>query len=183
MLVCNTHETAMLKVVSKLFEAYQTPESFITLMSDKETKKKWMDWMEHCELRHVGKKLFFILKATKTILDEHNGEVPKDRITLEKMHGVGRHVASIVMAWVHLQGEFGIDTHVTRILKRWNYVPQQSKEIEIEEIVKRKIPAEQLGAFSRSFVDHGQRYCGYTPNCKACPLRGSCPSASQYIDW
>ena len=183
MLVCNTHETAMLKVTNKLFEAYQTPESFVTLMSNKEAKKKWMDWMEHCELRHVGRKLFFILRATQILIKDHDGEVPEDRETLEAMHGVGRHVASIVMAWVHQKGEFGIDTHVSRILKRWNYVPKEMKDIDIEEKVKQQIPEKQLGAFSRAFVDHGQRYCGYTPNCKACPLRGCCPSASQYIDW
>jgi len=57
------------------------------------------------------------------------------------------------------------------------------KDIDIEEKVKQQIPEKQLGAFSRAFVDHGQRYCGYTPNCTACPLRGCCPSASQYIDW
>ena len=183
MLVCNTHETSMLKVTSKLFEAYPTPALLLTLMGDKDKKKEWMDWMEKCELRHVGKKLYYILNATKVLMDKHDGKVPASREELQIIPGVGRHVASIVMAWVHQKGEFGIDTHVNRILKRWGYVADGLNEIQIEENVKSRIPDEQLGAFSRSFVDHGRMFCGYTPNCKECPLRGCCPSAATYIDW
>mgnify|MGYP001336043580 CR=1 FL=1 len=185
MLVCNTHETAMLAVTDKLFKVYRTPEELAAIEEDKKTQKAWKDWMDTQKLRHAGKKMAFILRANRKLLDEHDGEVPNDRDALQEMNGVGRHVASVTMAWVHQAPEFGIDTHVSRILKRWGYIAQGMDEEQIETIVKRTIPEKQIGHFSRAFVDHGQQVCGFTPDCQNCYLKGSCPTARKYadLDW
>ncbi len=186
MLVCNTHETAMLAVTDGLFKVYQTPEDLAKLEGDKEKQKAWKDWMEKKQkLRHAGKKMAFILRANRKILKEHDGEVPNDRDALQSMNGVGRHVASVTMAWVHQAPEFGIDTHVNRILKRWGYIDDGLDEEQIETIVKRVIPKKQIGHFSRAFVDHGQQVCGFTPDCGNCYLKGACPTGRKYteLDW
>ena len=183
MLVCNTHETAMLAFINKLFTVYQNPEALEKLRGDKVTTKAWMDFGDKIDLRHVGKKMAFILRANKKLIDDHDGDVPKDRETLQSMSGVGRHVASITMAWCHQEPEFGIDVHVKRILERWGYIKPKMSDIEIEEKVKEIIPRDKVGHFSRAFVDHGQQVCGYTPNCDGCYLRGSCPTAAKYLDW
>lgn len=183
MLVCNTHERAMLKVVGQLFRVYETPEELDSLRHDKEAQKAWKDWMESRDLRHAGKKMFFILNANKAVIEEHNGEVPDTREELMALPGVGRHVSSVTMAWVHNAPEFGVDVHVRRILERWGYIEKEEAEEVIELKVKRLINRDKVGRFSRAFVDHGQSVCGYTPNCKACHLRYSCPSADGTLDW
>ena len=181
-LVSNTHETAMLRATDALFTVYPTPESLVKITDDRDTQKAWMNWMEARDVRHVGKKIGFILKATQTLLDEHGGEVPNDRDKLQAMAGVGRHVASISMAWIHEAPEFGIDTHVTRILKRWGYIEEGCSDRDAEAKVKSLIPEKQIGHFSRAFVDHGQQVCGFTPDCQNCFLRASCPTAATYAD-
>ena len=183
MFVCNTKETAMLLCMDSFFKAYPTPEKLKALEGDRRTQKAWMDWMERRDMRHVGKKIAFVLRANKRILEDHKGEIPDDREKLEAMNGVGRHVASITMAWVHEKPEFGIDVHVSRILKRWGYVDEGMTDEEVEMKVKATIPEKQIGHFSRAFVDHGQQVCGFTPDCEACYLKSSCPAAAKYLDW
>ena len=182
-LVCNSHESAMLKVTDTLFTVYPTPRKLLEIQGDKETQQAWKDWMEGCKLRHVGKKMYFILNATKVVMERFGGEIPKTKEELESMPGVGRHVASITLAWVYEAPEFGIDTHVSRILKRWGYVHEDAKDIEIENTVKVKIHPRQLGRFSRAFVDHGQQVCGFTPDCENCYLRASCPTGQKNLEW
>ena len=181
-LVSNTHESAMLKVTETFFKVYPTPEALMELKDDQRIQKAWMNWMEDRDIRHVGKKVKFLLNTTETLLEEHDGEVPNDREALEKLPGVGRHVASISMAWIHQAPEFGIDTHVIRILKRWGYIEEDCKDIDAEKRVKEIIPEKQIGHFSRAFVDHGQSVCGFTPDCQNCFLRASCPCAAKYAD-
>jgi len=183
MLVCNTHETTMLEFTDKLFTVYQTPESFDKLRNDKSTIKAWMDYGTKIDLRHIGKKMQYILKANKNLLENYDGDVPTERKELEKMAGVGRHVASISMAWCYQQAEFGIDVHVKRILTRWGFITDKMDDIQVETIVKQAVPEEKIGHFSRSFVDHGQQICGYTPNCEKCYLRASCPTAAKHLEW
>ena len=183
MLVCNTHESSMLRVTSQLFQVYATPQALDTLRTDKEAQKAWKDWMEARDIRHSGKKMFYILNANRVLIEEHAGLVPADRQVLQELPGVGRHVASVTMAWVHNAPEFGVDTHVRRILHRWGYISPKEPEPLIEAKVKAVVRSDKIGRFSRAFVDHGQAVCGYTPNCTACHLRYSCPTANKQLDW
>ena len=183
MLVCNTHETAMLAVTDTFFKVYPDPEALLKLGEDKEAQSAWVAWMKKRDLRHAGRKVSGILRATKKIQVEYDGEIPSDRRELQSMAGVGRHVASVTLAWVHEAPEFGIDTHVSRILKRWGYVPDGMGDVEVEDLVKRTIPEKQIGHFSRAFVDHGQQVCVFTPDCENCFLKGSCPTAAKELEW
>jgi endonuclease-3 len=173
----------MLAFIEKFFKVYATPMALDKLRGDKTTTKAWMDFGDKIDLRHIGKKMAYVLRANKTLLDEHDGDVPNNRETLQKMNGVGRHVASIAMAWCHQEAEFGIDVHVKRILQRWGYITEEMKDIEVEEKVKELIPSKEIGHFSRSFVDHGQTVCGYTPDCQNCYLKHSCPTAAKHLEW
>ena len=92
-------------------------------------------------------------------------------------------MSSVTLAWVHEAPEFGVDVHVRRILERWGYIEEKDPEDVVEAKIKSQIPEEQIGHFSRSFVDHGQSICGYTPDCGNCYLNKACPTASKYMDW
>jgi len=182
-LVCNTHETAMLAVADKLFKSFPNEDALLTVAEDEDLQRRWKDIMEEHKLRHVGNKLRNILEATKCIKEEHSGEIPATRRELEKMRGVGRHVSSVTMAWVHEKSEFGIDVHVRRIMTRLGYVDDSMTDVAVEKKVKSLVPEDKVGHFSRALVDHGQQVCGFTPNCDACFLKSSCPTAAQHLDW
>ena len=182
-LVCNSKEVHMLKVTDKLFRDYPDQKALLSLRGQKDKQKALKDSMEKDKLRHVGRKLFSIINATAYLEEHHDGKVPKSRSELMTLPGVGTHVSSVTMAWVHEEPEFGVDVHVRRILERWGYVEERDPEDVIEAKIKAQVPADQIGHFSRSFVDHGQSVCGYTPDCGSCYLNKACPSASKYMDW
>lgn len=180
-LVCNTKESDMLLFTKALFKLYPDAASLYKVTGDEEDSL--LQLMKSFKIRHAKKKVRYLLDANKNIVDRHSGEVPESRKELEAMRGVGRHVSSVTMAWVHEKGEFGIDVHVTRILKRWHFFHPSVSDREIEVEVKKAVPAKKIGHFSRSFVDHGQSVCGFVPECDSCYLKHSCPSADKTLEW
>ena len=148
MLVCNTHETAMLAVTG-------CPSRFTLLRRSfrhcRAIQKGWKDWMDGQKLRHSGKlrsSCERISGCWKTM-----GEVPDDRDALQEMNGVGRHVASD-----HGLGpsEAGVrDRHARQPhLKRWGFINGHGRGA--SEASQADDPGETDRA-SRAFVDHGRQ--------------------------
>jgi endonuclease-3 len=182
-LVCNTAEHAMLKVTEALFLEFPGPHDLLKLQNDSVQRAFWIDLMESHKIRHSKKKMFYLLNATSKMLTQHDGQVPDTRDELLALPGVGRHVSSVVLAWCHQKGEFGIDVHVKRILLRLELITPEMSDLEIESCVKAKIPSEKIGHFSRSFVDHGQTTCSFSPNCASCHLSVCCPYPAKHLEW
>ena len=183
MLVCNAREKDMLVVAKDLFAKYNNPSELKALEGDEEDKAELIGFWKKNNLRHASRKLRDILQANAVLLERYGGVVPNERKILESMKGVGRHVASVSLAWIYEEPEFGIDVHVKRILKRLNMFPTHKSEIKIEKEIKSSLNTKQIGHFSRALVDHGQDVCGYTPECHRCFLRYSCPSANKDLSW
>ena len=182
-LVCNTKETAMLSVTDWLFKEFSTPSDLLALEGDLEGQREVKLRMDAAKLRHGGRKIMSILKATRFVQEECGGEVPNDREALRTVPGVGSHVSSVTLAWVHQAPEFGVDVHVKRILERMGYTEGRDKEEMIEAKVKMEVEPKKLGHFSRAFVDHGQLVCGFTPDCANCYLNKCCPTGRRNMDW
>jgi len=183
MLVCNTREETMLRVTDRLFKEFPDQDSLLSLYENPGRREYWKNYMIQEDLKHAKRKMGNILYATKIIKEEHGGEIPTSREALRRIPGVGAHVSSVTLAWVHKAPEFGIDVHVRRIMERWGMIDKKEKDPQVEIHVKEEVPAEQLGHFSRAFVDHGQNICGYVPDCPNCYLRKCCPAAAKYLDW
>jgi endonuclease III len=177
-LVCNTKEQAMLEFSSKFFEKYPTVQD-VAAIDDVDTTWRWM---AEYKIQHAKRKVQTLIDAAKLIIRE--GEVPDDQRKLESVSGVGRHVSSVTLAWTKQAPEYGVDVHVSRIMKRLGLVPEKANDKDIEAIAKAQIRPEQLGHFSRSFVDHGQSICSYSPDCGGCFLRSVCPMAqNKDFEW
>ena len=183
MLVCNTRETSMLAFIKPLFSMCPDPKSLAELANDKESRIELLKEAERVKLKHAGKKLSYIIGASEVVIKE--GGVPKTRPGLMAIKGVGRHVSSVVSAWVHQKAEFGIDVHVDRIMRRLGWLDGKEGTITTEARVKKMIPEKLVGHFSRAFVDLGQDICSYSPSCSECFLQKACPSGQQYLanDW
>jgi endonuclease III len=133
--------------------------------------------------KHVARKARNIVDNTRTIVIEYGGKIPKTKKELRAMPGVGAHVSSVVLAWVHEKGEFGVDTHVDRIMNRWGFADERASHSDMEKKVKVELSGTgKIGHFSRAFVDLGQDVCGFAPDCESCFLRGSCPAAKD-LEW
>jgi endonuclease III len=119
-------------------------------------------------VRFHGPKADYIIKTAAIVANKHNGRVPNNRNELEAMPGVGRHVASVILATVYNQNEFAVDVHVRRIAKRFGI---NGDDLAIENHIRKNVSPKLWGHFSRSFVDFGQTKCAATPDCAGCKAK------------
>lgn len=166
-LVGGNNEADTLRCASFLFAKFPVPE--ILMEAD---WKDLADFIESFGLEYSGKKAEYIILIAREI--SRLGDVPNNREALETLPGVGRHVASVILATCFNQNEFAVDIHVRRIAKRLGIVHEKCSDRAIEKLIVEVVPAEQLGHFSRSFVDFGQTICGFAPKCGSCFFLESC---------
>src|SRR3546814_11370490 len=57
------------------------------------------------------------------LVEEHGGEVPEDRDALERLPGVGRKTANVVMNTAFGHETFAVDTHIFRVANRTGLAP------------------------------------------------------------
>ena len=169
-LVAGSRESKTIKCAEAIFTKY--PELYDL---ERASFRELADSIEEYGLRFPGKKAENIIATAKILRGRYNGRVPSERAKLEKLPGVGRHVASVILATVYGQNEFAVDVHVRRIARRLGLVGQKDSDLVIEKTIVAAVEPDMLGHFSRSFVDHGQQICGYTPNCSSCFMFSKCP--------
>ena len=160
--VGGSNEAAVLQMAPVLFEKYPTINDL--------AKAEFNDVLaiiEQVGIRYSTAKARYIIDASIALIDKHNGIVPNTRIELEKLPGVGRHVASVILATVFNQNEFAVDLHVRRIMERWGY---KGNDLALEQVVRDNVSPELWGHFSRAFVDFGQNRCGHAPMCAGCAV-------------
>lgn len=124
------------------------------------------------------RKTNWIQSATKTILEEHNGEVPDNMEDLLRLKGVARKTANIV-----LQNAFNktvgiaVDTHVMRLSQRLKFTDQKDRD-KIEQDLMKLLPFEKWKNVNFLLITHGRQICtARKPLCSKCIINDLCPSA------
>ena len=113
--------------------------------------------------------------ASRAIVEEHGGELPRTMAEMVKLPGVGRKTANVVL------GEaFGtpdgvvVDTHVARISQRLGLTTNKDPE-KIEFDLMEIIPESAWSDFSLRLVYFGRQYCtARNPKCPECPISRLC---------
>ena len=125
---------------------------------------------------------FFRAKAknikalSNKIIEEFDGDVPRDLEDLITLPGVGRKTANVVLG--HAFGIPGItvDTHFGRLSRRFGW-SKQSDPVKVEFEVGELIHEKEWTNLSQRMIWHGRRVChARKPACGACPLAKLCPS-------
>ncbi|MGV7479258.1 endonuclease III domain-containing protein, partial [Mycobacterium kansasii] len=70
-------------------------------------------------------------------------DLPKDKKVLQTLPGVGRKTANVVLAEAYGIPGIAVDTHVERVSKRLDIVPQKATVLEVEEKLMKLIPQEK----------------------------------------
>lgn len=123
-----------------------------------------------------------IIAASKSIVEEFQGEVPRTMEELLQLGGVGRKTANCVLG-----GAFGInlgivvDTHVLRLSGRLG-LSRQSDAVKVESDLMDVVPKTDWYNFSNYLINHGRAVCdARKPKCPECGLRKLCPSAEGFM--
>ncbi len=96
---------------------------------------------------------------SKMLIEEFGGEVPRDRESLERLPGVGRKTASVVLAQAFGIAAFPVDTHIHRLALRWGLSSSQNVR-QVEEDLKKLYPEELWNKFHLQIIFYGRQYCG-----------------------
>jgi endonuclease III len=135
------------------------------------------------DVRRIGlyrNKAKNIQAACRTLIERHNGGVPKMMDELVALDGVGRKTANVVLG-----NAFGInvgvvvDTHVARLSQRLG-LTKETDPVKIEQALMKLVPQADWAQFSHWLIWHGRRRCSARkPDCAGCELKELCPSAEK----
>jgi endonuclease-3 len=98
-----------------------------------------------------------IYELSHILIDKYNGEVPADMELLEELPGVGHKTASVVMAQSFNVPAFPVDTHIHRLMYRWN-LTNGKNVVQTEKDAKRLFPEELWNKLHLQIIFYGREY-------------------------
>jgi len=94
---------------------------------------------------------------SKIILEKHGGKVPADFDALEALPAVGHKTASVVMSQAFDIPAFAVDTHIHRLMYRWN-LSNGKNVVQTEKDAKRLFPEETWNKLHLQIIFYGREY-------------------------
>lgn len=98
-----------------------------------------------------------IYDLSHILIDKYNGEVPADMELLEELPGVGHKTASVVMSQAFGVPAFPVDTHIHRLMYRWN-LTNGKNVTQTEKDAKRLFPKEIWNKLHLQIIFYGREY-------------------------
>jgi endonuclease-3 len=98
-----------------------------------------------------------IYGLSKILVEKYHGEVPADIETLETLPAVGHKTASVVMSQAFGVPSFPVDTHIHRLMYRWN-LSSGKNVVQTEKDAKRLFPRELWNKLHLQIIYYGREY-------------------------
>jgi endonuclease-3 len=152
---------------SKLFAVANTPEAVHAL-----GETALIEYIRTIGLFRTKAKN--VISMCRQLLDNHAGQVPETRESLEALPGVGRKTANVVLNVAFGQPTMAVDTHIFRISNRMGLAPGKDV-VAVEEKLMKVVPAEFMDHAHHWLILHGRYTCvARKPKCGACPVYDIC---------
>lgn len=154
-----------------------TPKLFSAYPNLKALKEAKIDDISNI-IRPIGtynKKAIYIKEIARMLDEEYNGVVPNDIKSLERMPGVGRKVANVVLSeWFKIPS-IAVDTHVDRVSKRLRLASNKASVLEVEKKLQKVFKKENWSKRHLQLVLFGRYQCkSIRPLCSNCALKDIC---------
>ena len=115
-----------------------------------------------------------IIETCRLLIQEHGGTVPRTREALEKLPGVGRKTANVVLNVAFGEATIAVDTHIFRVANRTGIAPGKDP-LEVELRLIKFVPEEFRRHAHHWLILHGRYVCvARKPQCPACIIRDLC---------
>ncbi|MFZ1622214.1 endonuclease III [Dokdonella sp.] len=144
------------------------------------TPQAILDLGEEGFKRHIASIGLFNAKAKNVIatcrilVDQHGGEVPREREALEALPGVGRKTANVILNTAFGEPTIAVDTHIFRVANRTGLAKGKNVR-EVEDKLLRVVPAEFRQDAHHWLILHGRYVCkARKPDCPTCLIRDLC---------
>ena len=175
LLSAQTTDAQVNKVTPELFRRWPTPyemagASVADVMDVIKSLGFYKTKAKHC------------VEAAQMIVADYDGEVPSTMRELQKLPGVGRKTANIVLnvGFGIVEG-IAVDTHVNRIAHRLALSPKthEKEPLKTEQDLLRILPHEYWESVNHQWISFGREICSArSPKCAECPLADLCPSCN-----
>ena len=175
LLSAQTTDAQVNKVTPELFRRWPTPyemagASVVDVMDVIKSLGFYKTKAKHC------------VEAAKMIVADFDGEVPSTMRELQKLPGVGRKTANIVLnvGFGIVEG-IAVDTHVNRIAHRLALSPKthEKEPLKTEQDLLKILPHEYWESVNHQWISFGREICSArSPKCAECPLADLCPSCN-----
>jgi endonuclease-3 len=155
------------KATRKLFPVANTPEAILALGED--GLKKFISTIGLFNAKAAN-----VIAACRILVEQHGGEVPRDRESLEALPGVGRKTANVVLNTAFGEPTIAVDTHIFRVANRTGLAPGKTVRAVEDKLMKAVPPEYRLDAH-HWLILHGRYVCkARKPDCPNCIIRDLC---------
>ena len=120
-----------------------------------------------------------VIETCRILLEQHGGEVPRDREALQALPGVGRKTANVVLNTAFGVPAMAVDTHIFRVSNRTGIAPGKNVDI-VEQKLMKFVPPEYLMDAHHWLILHGRYTCiARSPQCWNCLIADLCEFKSK----
>ena len=150
-----------------LFARVRTPEQMVALGEEQVREAIKTIGLFNTKAKNV-------VALSAALIRDHGSEVPRDRDALEKLPGVGRKTANVVLNTAFGEETFAVDTHIFRVGNRTGLAPGKNP-LEVELKLEKRVPQPFRRDAHHWLILHGRYTCkARKPECWRCPVVDLC---------
>ena len=150
-----------------LFERISTPQQMVGLGEEKLREAIKTIGLFNTKAKNV-------IALSEALIRDHGGKVPATREELEKLPGVGRKTANVVLNTAFHQETFAVDTHIFRVCNRTGLAPGKDV-LQVELKLEKAVPGPFRLNAHHWLILHGRYICkARLPECCRCPVIDLC---------
>ena len=166
-LSAQTTDKSVNKATEALFKIADTPEKMAAL-----GEEKLISYIKSIGL--YKNKAKHVIAMSKMLMSDFNSTVPDNHEDLEKLPGVGRKTANVVLNVIFNKPTMPVDTHLLRISPKIG-LAEGTTPFEVEKSLLKRIPAQYLEHAHHWLILHGRYICtARNPKCEECPISHLC---------
>ncbi|HNU10944.1 MAG TPA: endonuclease III [Rubrivivax sp.] len=155
------------KATPRLFTLAPSPQAMLDLGLERVTELVRTIGLYRTKARNL-------LQTCRILVHEHGGQVPRSREALERLPGVGRKTANVVLNVAFGEPTMAVDTHVFRVANRTGLAPGRTP-LAVEQGLLQRVPAPFRQHAHHWLILHGRYIClARKPLCAQCSVRARC---------
>ncbi|WP_020651055.1 endonuclease III [Solimonas variicoloris] len=155
------------KATAKLFPVANTPQAILAL-----GEAGLREYIKTIGLYQTKAKN--VIGLCRQLIEQHGGEVPREREALEALPGVGRKTANVVLNTAFGEATIAVDTHIFRVANRTGLAPGKNV-LQVERKLLKVVPEEFQRDAHHWLILHGRYICkARKPECGRCAIVDLC---------
>lgn len=155
-------------ITPAFFERFPDPKSLAEA-----TFEEVFELVKSCS--YPNNKSKHLLGMAQKVVTEFQGTIPDTLEDLQKLPGVGRKTANVILSVAYSKPAMAVDTHVFRVAARIGLTTRAKNPFEAEKQLVRYLPEELIHKAHHWLILHGRYVCtARKPACEECGLKSYC---------